>query len=166
MDTLVKENIRVLEQTKTVINTLPEGIYSALSDSSIGQHVRHILDHYLALQCGYESNYIDYNSRNRNSIIESDSDAALQLIHEICIWMQQLPSADKSLSINTEISSCQTESILVTSNLTREFCYLLNHSIHHLAYIKLLAKNWNVSFAHELGLAPSTASYMRQQSSN
>ncbi len=166
MDTVVKENIKILNQIKTIINTLPPGAYTSLSASStscIGQHIRHILDHYLALKAGQKTGCINYNSRNRNSCVESDSEAALQLINEISTWLEQSLFSDKSIVAYSEVSSSKTESLSTQSSLSREFCYLLHHSIHHIAYIRLLAKNWDITLSSNIGIAPSTASNLRQQ---
>ncbi len=163
MNRIARENIKTLEQTKTVVNSLSDQMYTHLSTSSIGQHIRHILDHYLAVQQGYDVGYIDYNARNRNSNIESDRKAAINLIDTVSVWIKKSSFVDKPLVICTEVSVSQTENVTISSNLSRELCYLLNHSIHHLAYIKLLAKSWDISFASDVGVAPSTASYLRQQ---
>ncbi len=41
--------------------------------SSIGQHIRHLIDNYLALQQGCEINHIDYNWRRRGAQVENVS---------------------------------------------------------------------------------------------
>jgi hypothetical protein len=45
--------------------------------SSAGTHMRHILDHYLALKDGIDQGVVNYNKRNRFSSIESCPQMAL-----------------------------------------------------------------------------------------
>ena len=49
----------------------------------------------------------------------------------------------------------------MTSNIGRELLYLINHSIHHMAYATLLARTHGIELPAGIGLAPGTASYER-----
>jgi len=169
MNSIIKSNIEILTQLADILKTLPIDKMCSPSDSSsssLGKHIRHILDHYLALQDGYDVNHINYNERNRNSNIESDRQAALNLTSSIINWLRNSPLIDKPLLIHTEISTSSIKNINVNSNLKRELCYLLNHSIHHMAFISLLAKFQNITLAPNIGIAPSTASHLRSHQSN
>ena len=40
--------------------------------ASIGQHYRHVLDHFLCLESGIAAGEIDYDNRERNPQLETD----------------------------------------------------------------------------------------------
>jgi uncharacterized damage-inducible protein DinB len=135
------------------------------SGSGIGKHVRHILDHFLALQQGAVNGNIDYNSRHRDSEIENDAKLALQLINELIVWFL-LPDSElqeRAVKVESEISLKQQQNRFFDSSLSRELCYLINHTVHHLAYAKLVAKELGILVNDTIGIAPGTVSYLRQQ---
>ena len=79
MKPLCNANIEVLNQLKELVQ-LSADIYVKKPNSKhagIGEHVRHVLDHYRALKIGYENRQIDYNLRTRNCVEESQPFLAL-----------------------------------------------------------------------------------------
>jgi len=135
------------------------------SESGIGKHVRHILDHFLAVQLGAVNGNIDYNSRHRDSQIENDAELALQLIKQLIEWFTQADAQlqERAVKVESEISIKQQQNRLFDSSLSRELCYLINHTVHHVAYAKLVAKELGLVVDATIGIAPGTASYLRQQ---
>jgi hypothetical protein len=138
---------------------------SVHSESGIGKHDRHILDHFLALQQGIANGNIDYNSRQRDTEIENGAELALQLIKQLIEWFIQPHSELKecAVKVESEISLKQQQNMLFDSSVSRELCYLINHTVHHVAYAKLVAKEIGILVDATIGIAPSTASYLRQQ---
>lgn len=164
MKLLCDATIEVLEQVQSFIQSLPTDIYGCEYEgniSSVGKHMRHILDHFLAFQEGIGLGCIDYNKRNRDSLIELDPCSALMLVQDIKVWIETNDFVDVPIDIKSEISiSCQND-YKMPSYLSREYCYLINHTVHHLAYASLIAKNFGVQVSNQVGLAPSTVSYTR-----
>jgi uncharacterized damage-inducible protein DinB len=134
------------------------------AQSGVGRHVRHILDHFLAVKAGLPAGLIDYKSRHRDSAVESDRSVALQLVNDMMDWLASDDGiVDKSLTVQTEISVSETRNARTESTVSRELCYLINHTIHHVAFATLVAKHLGVALGDDLGVAPSTASYLRAQ---
>lgn len=130
---------------------------SALSNASIGQHTRHIIELYQCLMAGYQAGEIDYDDRKRNTLYENDIAAAVDVINDIRINLVQ---PDKTLKI-----FCHTEdsSICIESNYYREVLYNLEHCIHHQALIKVALLNMtDIKIADGFGVAPSTLQYRKQ----
>lgn len=157
-----------LEVVQQVIDLIgvSKTIYSkshAASMSPIGTHMRHIIDHFWAFQEGVKTGCIDYNSRHRDTVLEQDSDLALKASHRFIEWLTEIDLDNKPLTVISEISVSQSESTLMKSNVNRELAYLINHTLHHIAYAKLLAKIQGISVPDHLGVAPATASYLRDQ---
>ena len=165
MKTLCHANKDVLDQLALLIE-LSRAVYSDTAEgaqASIGQHVRHILDHYQAVRTGIAENCINYNRRHRNSPIEHCPESALQMITELKHWLSGGVSANTDIAVISEICLNTTQSERLLSNLGRELLYLINHSIHHMAYSSVLAKQLHISLPPDIGLAPGTRTHLRQQ---
>jgi len=66
-----------------------------------------------------------------------------------------------ALRVRSEICCDQEISLEFESNLARELLYLINHTIHHAAYMKLIAEKNGVDIEDTVGLAPSTSTFLR-----
>jgi|GEM_PF-223139 len=155
-----------LEQLRTIIQSIrAEGnIFEHYVQSGAGVHVRHILDYYHALQNGLSSGHIDYNSRRRGSAVESDPLVAVQIIDRLVLW-DNIPDnqANRAVTIDSEISCEVTCPCTFESTAGREFLYIIDHSVHHIAHISLLLRQCNFKLDQRFGLAPGTASYLRDK---
>ncbi|MDO6763229.1 DinB family protein [Agarivorans sp. 1_MG-2023] len=170
MKQLREATVDALQQVQQLVEASEGTLYnqpSMHSESGIGRHVRHILDHFLALQQGLDKGSIDYNTRHRDSDIENNPSLALQLIQQLSNWFLHPQSAidERAIKVESEISLKQQQTMQFDSSLSRELCYLINHTVHHVAYAKLVAKELGLLVDENMGIAPSTASYLRQQGS-
>lgn len=127
-----------------------------------GRHVRHILDHLLALQGSMKSGILDYNQRNRESVIERDPQAAKLQLNDLQNWIHQQEKFEGDIRIISETDVDSTANTEMPSTVQREVLYIINHTIHHAAHIKLIGKHMGVEFPGHIGLAPATATYFRQ----
>lgn len=133
-------------------------------NSGISRHVRHILDHYLALKNGLEKGHVDYNHRNRDGEVESDMEFANEIISYLNNWLATLEGNVLKLTIESEIDIDELINASFESNQDRELLNMINHTIHHTAYIKLIANKFDIEFPEQIGIAPSTATYLREES--
>lgn len=143
-------------------DTLRDQLYQNVG---IGRHVRHVTDHFLCLQHGAQSSAIDYNQRNRESEVERDPNAARAQIIALMKWTESLTAAqlEAAVTVHAEILLTETFDKTFHSTFAREILYLINHTIHHAAYIKLLAARDGLLLSADIGIAPATASFQRQQ---
>lgn len=127
---------------------------SSLSDATIGQHTRHIIELYQCLTAGYQSGEINYDNRKRNPLYENDIDAAVSVIKDILLQLEQ---ADKPVKI---YCNSDEDTLCILSNYNREVLYNLEHCIHHQALIKVaLLQIKDLAIAAGFGVAPSTLQY-------
>jgi hypothetical protein len=134
-------------------------------NTNAGKHVRLVLDHILAFIPSITSGTLDYNRRNRESDVETNWHAAKTQLHEILKSLETLPLENTPLEVISELDSIQTANQNFTSNVPREVLYLINHTIHHVAYIRLLAKGCGITLGDHIGIAPATATYIRSTGS-
>ncbi len=128
-----------------------------LSNSSIGEHTRHIIELFQQLLEGYGTASIDYDKRKRNIKIQENIDFAVECIANIiCV----LDKENKPLNLHIELSNFEN---IIATNYYRELMYNLEHCIHHQAIIKIaflyLEKQ---ELAENFGIAKSTIKYRDQ----
>ncbi|MCL6268248.1 DinB family protein [Flagellimonas myxillae] len=155
---MFRSSIDTLEQFKEILLQLPAGSYAqpccVLSNSSIGQHTRHIIELYQCLLKGYPEADVSYDRRERNPRIEQEMDFAIECIG----WIQtNLERPNKNVRVTYEL--CGKETCL-ESNYFREVLYNLEHTIHHHALIKVGIQHFtNIEIPESFGVAPSTLQY-------
>lgn len=159
--TLQKSANNVLRQLEDSLNQLTDEQYSInisiLSNSSIGHHVRHVLEMFLLLQEGYESGTVNYENRKRDIIIETSKDIAIEYLQKIA---STLYSENKDLVIRVGFDKNNDELNSIPSNYYREIAYNLEHSIHHMALIKIGIKEVSdIQLTEGYGTASSTIRY-------
>ncbi|AGH47002.1 hypothetical protein [Paraglaciecola psychrophila] len=133
--------------------------------SSAGAHMRHILDHYLALKDGLTPGFINYNKRNRYSNVESCPQTALLQWQEVEKWLIEvsLLDADTPLIVVCEASVNKTQNTQTKSTLARELVFVSSHAVHHFSLLAVINSLLGNKDEINFGIAPSTATYVRQQ---
>jgi uncharacterized damage-inducible protein DinB len=129
-------------------------------ESSIGGHVRHCLDHIVALLDGAGSGVMSYDDRARCTDVENDRTAALSAIAGLQRRVSLLGAVDLARPIS--LSALLTKSgptVTVVTSLGRELAYVLSHTTHHNAIIAAMAKTLAVKLPEDFGVAASTAAF-------
>jgi uncharacterized damage-inducible protein DinB len=131
-----------------------------LSGNTIGQHVRHIIELFQCLETGYQIGEVDYEKRKRDKHIETDKIFASVLLQEI---IQQIKKENKALSLLTYYDDLVAEPERIPSNYFREITYNLEHTIHHMALIRVgLREIGDIPVDENYGVATSTIKYLQQ----
>jgi len=131
-----------------------------LSDSSIGDHIRHILEFYLLLISGSLTGSISYDHRKRDTRIASDSGFAISVIDKILERIENL-NIKEFVDFEADYTQDGTRKSKITSTVGRELAYCIEHSIHHQALIKaaLISMDRSNLTDNEFGVAYSTIRY-------
>lgn len=129
---------------------------SNLSQASIGEHTRHIIELFQCLVHSYENGTVNYDLRERNIAIQTDVHRA---VSEISILMENLEKPNKELTLQDVNFG---GSLGIPSNYFREILYNLEHCIHHQALIKVgLLEYEAITIPETFGIAPSTLNYRK-----
>lgn len=150
-----------LDELIDLLKQLSNDEYSSpcvqLSNSSIGEHSRHIIELFQCLENQYESGVINYDDRKRNVLIQTDTDFAIQQIFEI---QNNLDKENKNIVLKQKIESNE---IITESNYYRELLYNFEHCIHHQALIKVAILQYStIAINENFGVARSTIEYRNQ----
>lgn len=131
-----------------------------LGDAFIGQHVRHVIEMFQCLDRGYETGCVDYESRRRDPDMESDPAVALRMLDGI---MKGLDRPDRALLLVGSYSETGDEPIRIDTNYRREVAYNLEHTIHHMALIRVgLREVSDVEVPEGYGVASATVKHRRE----
>jgi hypothetical protein len=150
-----------LNELINLLSQLSDAEYSnpcfELSGASIGEHTRHIVEMFQCLERNYELGIVNYDKRDRNTLIQTNTDFAIQIILDI---KQNLQKENKNIELQQIIDG---DEIRIQSNYFRELLYNLEHCIHHQALIKVAVLKYNnVAVDDNFGVARSTIEYRNQ----
>jgi len=150
-----------LNELIDLLNQLSDSDYSnqcpALSNATIGEHTRHIIEMFQCLENFYDSGFVNYDKRERNTQIQTDTEFAIKNIIGI---QQNLEKKNKTMQLQQIIDG---EEIVIDSNYFRELLYNLEHCIHHQALIKVaILQCDHVEIDANFGVARSTIEYRNQ----
>jgi hypothetical protein len=131
---------------------------------SVGAHIRHIIDHFLALKNGQGDGHIDYNIRHRHNNVEQFPEAALATLHDIKTWILSLDAeaCAQVISVTTEIDIQHDKSATCASTLERELVFVSSHAIHHYALIRIICSMQDKTLPDMFGYAPATITHMNR----
>ena len=166
---VIKGSIESLEQVIDFIQGLSDEVYmqipNPLFNSSIGQHLRHILDLYMALINANDFRNINYDVRRRGLALETDKNEGIKELFMVCDWLKSLDVMRLNIKthISTEVSVYSEVTANFPSTVGREVCFVSTHLTHHLALMAAIAKFLGHCVNTNLGVAPTTASFLRSQ---
>jgi uncharacterized damage-inducible protein DinB len=161
LSTPVEALADLLEQLRMVLLVVPDAAYVGRPvpqlSGSVGEHVRHCLDHFRVLATAGRSAQLTYDQRRRGSAVETSRRAALQEIDRLLDELGLLAAAplQRRVYIRALVHHGGT-AVFAASSLARELAFVVQHTIHHFAVIGLLLHQLGVPVPTGFGLAPST----------
>ena len=152
---------RLLDELASLLMEVAPEVYCAglatNVSGTIGEHVRHCLDHVSALLAADSSTALSYDRRHRGTAVESDPAEAirhiLQLKGALSAWSRR--SLDEPIRVTSMISR-SGDAVTGWSTLARELAFVVSHTIHHQAMIAVLLEIHGHSVPERFGHSPST----------
>lgn len=151
----------ILSQLTNLVSQISEQDFvkpaSTLSNSSVGQHLRHTLEFFFCFEKGIENGLINYDKREHDKLIESDKFLALAGIQRIHDFVMNY-SSEKELVLEVGYDLQKEEFITVQTNYARELVYNIEHAVHHMAIMKIGVREVApyVTLSADFGIAAST----------
>jgi hypothetical protein len=162
---LLKRPIQnVFVQLTESLNQLSEEEYSrpskVLFNATIGQHVRHIIELFQCLEKGYDGGVVNYEKRKRDHTIETQKVYAITLLKDI---YDNLDKPNIDIILEAEDYEGSETAVRISSNYYREIAYNLEHTIHHMALIRVgINEVSSVKLPEEFGVAYSTIKHRQE----
>lgn len=163
--TLALDNVRYIDQAVKLLESISDASYANPAPlnlgSSVGAHLRHCIDHYANFLAGIPTGRIDYDTRQRERAIETDRNVAIQKMHVLISELNALSSReDQRIFIKMDCGNDQDEHLWWTeSTIRRELQFLISHTVHHFALIKMTLVAGGIHAGSDFGMAPSTLRY-------
>jgi uncharacterized damage-inducible protein DinB len=157
---LITNNLALLGQARQVLLNLTAQEYALAPTgfhSSLGQHMRHILDHYRAILNAGATGIVNYELRERNTPVESDIGEALKAIHDICSRLHSI--ADGPILLQLETSAGFADGQTMASSVERELIFAFSHCVHHFAIMGIFLRAIGKPAPADFGVAPATLAY-------
>ncbi|KAI9089584.1 hypothetical protein DFS34DRAFT_385312 [Phlyctochytrium arcticum] len=156
--------------------------YSAISrvvpGSTVGQHTRHVLDHFKTLINGvWDQRHrtdthqpraleINYDQRVRDPAIEERAQCAIDAIDLLETVLQKLATdavpLDSPISLLATIDAHQTSFTHLKTSIEREVWFVCHHAIHHAALQRAICIEFDIAVPQQFGVAPSTVKQHNQ----
>jgi uncharacterized damage-inducible protein DinB len=151
----------ILLQLSDLIHSLTDEDFmrpsQALSNSTIGQHLRHTLEFFICFEQGCQTGVINYDKRNHDRAIETNRILAAQTILRIRNFVSNLEeNKPLKLEVNYDLDKDQFETL--DSTTARELVYNIEHAVHHMAIMKIGINDIAsyITLPKDFGIAAST----------
>ncbi len=159
MNIIIQSTLKTLQKSEALLNSLKDDDLCDASlapyYSSIGSHIRHILDFYDCIFKLSSDNEIDLTARSRNKAIESKCTCAKNYLNDI---IDKLSTTDFDMNdevyVVDDLGLGKTE---IKYTLGAVFTQANSHTIHHYAIISYILEGLKIPFNDEdFGYNPTT----------
>ena len=159
---LVSAVIETLRQGENLLAEISDETYTCrvpvAFNASIGGHYRHCLDHFRSLLDAAAEGDLDYDHRERGTLVETDRFAALNVTRELREAFEALDRTFvwRPLQVTCKTSYATAGSQVSPSTVGREIMYSVAHAVHHYALIGIMGGLLGFKLPPGFGVAPST----------
>ena len=165
---LIESVIETLQQGEALLTDISDETYrrkvSIAFNASIGGHYRHCLDHFRSLLDSAMDGDLNYDHRERDTLIEKDRYAALNATRELIEGYERLDPAFlmRPLAVTCKTSYATDGSQVSPSTVGREIMYSVAHAVHHYALIGVMGGILGLLMPPGFGVAPSTLKHQAE----
>jgi uncharacterized damage-inducible protein DinB len=164
---LLQSVIETLRQGETLLAEISDTTYThkvpVAFNASIGGHYRHCLDHFRSLLDAASSGNLNYDHRERGTLVENDRFAALNATRELIAGWENLNIffLSRRLEVTCKTSYSASGSQSSPSTVGREIMYAVAHAVHHYALIGVMGGIMGLPMPGGFGVAPSTLKHLQ-----
>src|SRR5450756_804281 len=141
---LIRSVIETLLQGEALLAEIGDATYTnklpVAFNASIGGHYRHCLDHFRTLLDAAAGGDLNYDHRERGTLVESDRFAALNATRDLREGYERLDPTflRRPLAVTCKTSYSAGGSQVSPSTVGREIMYAVAHAVHHYALIGVM----------------------------
>ncbi|TNJ43135.1 DinB family protein [Tamlana fucoidanivorans] len=159
MNNILQANLKTLQKSQYILSGLTNDQFSDTSVapyySSIGSHIRHVLDFYDCIFRGTNEGVVDLIARRRNKVVEYDCQSAIQYLNESIEKLKSVTfNMSDALIVIDDLGLGKT---MIPYTYGSLFAQANSHTIHHYAIINYILERLGiVSSDVTFGYNPST----------
>ena len=131
-------------------------------NASVGQHYRHVLEHFHSLIVGVRAGEVNYDARERNPRLQGEvtyaSIATCDVLRALKGYTED--TLGRPCKVINSVGYSSPQAATFPSNISRELAYCIGHAIHHYAIIRLICHEVEITVPPEFGVAPSTLRHL------
>jgi hypothetical protein len=133
-------------------------VHPTMFGATIGQHYRHVIDHFLCLTSGLLTGEMAYDERARSPLLETDLDHARTVTQMLLKFFEVTTDEEmkRPCKVASALDYAEHKIVTVRSNVERELAYCVSHAVHHFAIVRLMCVASRINVPAEFGIAPST----------
>jgi hypothetical protein len=149
-------------------NTRYSHVARAPFRASVGEHYRHIVEHFQAVIWGIQRAEVNYDSRKRNPRIENEVSYASVVTCEVLRVLNRMTGEDlnEPCEVVASLGYGASGPSRLQSNFGREVADCTAHAIHHYAIIRLICAELDIAIPDEFGYAPATLKHLADQAAD
>jgi uncharacterized damage-inducible protein DinB len=157
----------LLDDLVSVLMNISIDIYVARPapsvSGSIGEHVRHALDHIATFIASESCSLLSYDHRERGTAVESDPSDALRQMFRLKAAIERWSTRplDEPIQVVSRVAASGA-SVTGWSTVARELAFVMDHTVHHQAIIALLLDLQGLGVPKRFGYAASTPTMTRR----
>jgi hypothetical protein len=157
MNIIIQSTLKTLQKAENLLSNLSDDALCntevAPYHSSIGSHLRHILDFYdCVLNCNNCT--IDLTVRNRNADVENSCLIAQNYLATLTNKLKQLNDFDREMLVIDDLGLGKVE---IKYSISAILAQANSHTIHHYAIINYILDGLNIAVTDEdFGYNPTT----------
>lgn len=152
--------IKNLQRGVTLLNSISDEQYSNTSIapyySSIGGHIRHILDVFDCIFDGLNTKKVDLTARKRNQLAETQTAVGIQYFNQIMEKLASLKETDFNQMVQVS-DDLGMGMVTVNYTLASALIQAHSHAIHHFASIGYIISQLGIELPDaDFGFNPTT----------
>lgn len=149
-----------LQRGIKLLNSISDEQYSDTTSppyhSSIGAHMRHILDVFSCIFNGLETRDVDFSKRERNVLAEQHTEVGIEYFNQVIEKLHNLNTEDFGMVINVT-DDLGLGKVTMKYTLESALCQAHSHAIHHFSSIGFLVNHLGLELPdNDFGYNPTT----------
>lgn len=156
-----------LERGISLLNSISDEQYSDTSvapyNSSIGCHMRHVLDVFSCIFKGLENNFVDFSVRERNLCAEQETSVGIEYFETILNQLKTIKEEDFNTPIKVS-DDMGLGNVIANYTIGSALMQAQSHAIHHYATIGYLVYQIGIELPDAaFGFNPTTPKLKMQK---
>ena len=153
----------VLLQGLSLLFQLSDRTYCQIVDAhgaSIGEHYRHVVQHFEGVIRSIHSGEINYEARERNHRLETDVTFAAIATCDVLRAIKKYDTAtlNRACAVVSTLRDPASRPLFVETTVGRELAYCIGNAIHHYTTVRQICGQIGVEVPPEFAIARSSSS--------